>query len=124
MIAVLGIVYAHHSIAGAYDGRQPTTIEGVVVQFQFINPHPWLTVEIKDANGAAQIWKLEMDNRRELERIGLASDTFKPGDLIKVTGDLARQVPNSLYIRRLERPSDGFMLLCPGASCNRAVLRR
>ena len=124
IIALFGIVYAHHSIAGAYDGKQQTTIEGVVVQFQWVNPHPFVTIEVKEQNGSAKVWKLEMDNRRELERLGLAGDTLKPGDQIKVTGDLARQIPNSLYIRRLERASDGFTLLCPGTSCQTGASRR
>ena len=116
-MAALAIVYAHHSIAGAYDGKQQTALEGVVLQFQWVNPHPFITVQVKEQNGNGQVWKLEMDNRRELERLGLASDTLKPGDQIKVTGDLARQIPNSLYIRKLERPADGYTLLCPGTSC-------
>ncbi len=124
-LALCGVtVYAHHSIAGAYDSRQQTSIEGTVAQFQFVNPHPFVMTEVKDATGKAQVWKLEMDNRRELERLGLANDTLKPGDHIKITGDLSRQTPNSLYIRRLERPADGFTLLCPGTQCKTGAARR
>jgi hypothetical protein len=118
-MAALAIVYAHHSIAGAYDGKQQTSLDGVVLQFQWVNPHPFVTIDVK-----GQVWKLEMDNRRELERLGLAGDTLKPGDQIKVTGDLARQIPNSLYIRKLERPADGYTLLCPGTSCHVPAPRR
>jgi len=46
-------VDAHHSIAGAYDTRREVRIEGVVTQFEFINPHAFLTVEVREAGRAA-----------------------------------------------------------------------
>ena len=45
-------VIAHHSIASVYDSAKQATIDGVVVQFHFVNPHPWLTVEVTDGSGA------------------------------------------------------------------------
>jgi hypothetical protein len=99
---------AHHSIAGVYDDSQRVTIEGVVTRFQFVNPHPLVVVDVRDANGKAQQWMLEMDNRHELVEIGFDNVTLKPGDRIVVTGSPARTQRQSLYIRRLERPADGF----------------
>ena len=96
---------AHHSIAGVYDSSREATVDGVVTQFQWVSPHPW--VDIKDGR-TAQLWRLEMDNRRELEDIGMTSDTLKPGDRIVVIGSLARREANRMYIRRLNRPADGF----------------
>ena len=66
-------VQAHHSIAGAYDSNQQVTLEGVIAQFQFVNPHPFLTIDAKDGNGAMQRWRLEMDNRSELLQVGMTS---------------------------------------------------
>jgi hypothetical protein len=108
-VAACGVVaHAHHSIAGVYDGSRQVTIEGVVAQFQFINPHPFVVVDVKDASGKAQQWTAEMDNRRELVEIGFDNATLKPGDRIVVTGSPSRAQRQSLYIRRLERPADGF----------------
>ena len=100
--------HAHHSIAGAYDTSQQVTIEGVVTRFQFVNPHPYLVAEVKDGGGKAQPWRLEMDNRWELVEIGVDNETLKPGDRIVVTGSPARNQAQSLYVRKLERPADGF----------------
>jgi hypothetical protein len=100
--------HAHHSIAGAYDTNQQVTVEGIVTQFQFVNPHPFLTVEVKSDSGSSQQWRLEMDNRSELAHIGMTSQTLKQGDRIVVTGSPARAQSQSLYIRRLDRPADGF----------------
>ena len=99
---------AHHSISAVYDDTQRVTIEGVVTQFQFVNPHPLVVMDVKDGAGNVQEWRLEMDTHRELADIGFTSDTLKPGERIVITGSRARRQPQSLYIRRLDRPSDGF----------------
>lgn len=110
------VTEAHHSIAGVYDARQPKTVEAVVMQVRFINPHPFIVAVVKDDNGAEQEWRLEMDNRYELVAVGFTGDTLKQGDRIVVRGSLARTQPRSLYIHRLDRRSDGFWYEQVGAS--------
>jgi Family of unknown function (DUF6152) len=100
--------HAHHSIAGVYDDSQRVTVEGTITRFQFVNPHPWVLMEVRDASGTAQQWTLEMDNRHELVDIGFDNATLKSGDRIVVTGSPGRRQPQSLYIRKLDRPADGF----------------
>ena len=107
--ALLGMsTQAHHSISAVYDDTQRVTVEGVVTQFQFVNPHPLVVMDVKDGAGSAQQWRLEMDTHRELADIGFTSDTLKPGERLVIIGSRARRQPQSLYIRRLDRPSDGF----------------
>ncbi len=101
-------VAAHHSIAGAYDTGRQATVEGAVTQFHFVNPHPVLVVDVRDPSGRNQQWRLEMDNRHELLDVGMTADTFKPGDRIVVAGSPGRTQPNTLYVRTLDRPADGF----------------
>lgn len=99
---------AHHSISAVYDGARQLTIEGEVTSFQFVNPHPFLVVAVGTGEDERESWRLEMDNRFELAAIGVTTDTFKPGDLVVATGSAGRTEPRSLYIRRLDRPADGF----------------
>ena len=99
---------AHHSIASVYDSSRKVTIEGIVTKFHFVNPHPFVTMDVKNDSGSEQQWRLEMDNLWELAEIGMTSQTLKPGDRIVVTGNPARTKSQSLYIRRLDRPADGF----------------
>jgi hypothetical protein len=101
-------VHAHHSISSVYDSSRQVTIEGSVAQFQLVNPHPFLFIDVKDGAGEAQRWRLEMDNRGELAAIGVTANTFKPGDRVVVTGSLARTDAQRLYLLRLDRPVDGF----------------
>jgi hypothetical protein len=98
---------AHHSIVAVYDSARQQRVEGVVAEFQFINPHPFVIVTV-DAEGAAESWRLEMDNRFELQGVGMTAETLQPGDRVVVTGSLGRNDPRTLYIRRLDRPADGF----------------
>jgi hypothetical protein len=101
-------VRAHHSISGVYDNSRRVTVEGVVAQFQLVNPHPLLLIDVRDATGNVRQWRLEMDNRHELVAIGISAGTFKPGDRIVVSGSLSRTQPQSLYLLRLDRAADGF----------------
>ena len=107
---------AHHSIAGIYDISQQQRIEGIVAEFLFVNPHPFVVVDVTDRTGGSQRWRLELDNRFELVGIGMTSDTLKRGDSVVVTGSRARDRGHSLYVRRLDRASDGFWYQQVGSS--------
>ena len=107
ILALAATAGAHHSIAGMYDASRNATLEGVVAEFQFINPHPIVVVDVRRGD-ATERWQMEMDNRRELIEIGVTETTLKPGDRIVVYGSPARREMRRLYIRRLDRPADGF----------------
>ena len=107
LMLVSSAAAAHHSIAAVYDSTRQERLEGVVAEFQFVNPHPFVIVTVA-AGGAEQQWRLEMDNRFELQGIGMTSETLQPGDRVVVTGSLGRTEPRTLYIRQLDRPADGF----------------
>jgi hypothetical protein len=99
---------AHHSIAGMYDQGRRVTLDGVISQFQFVNPHPFVIVDVA-TNGSTQSWKAELDNRWELVEVGLTPTTFKAGDRVVVSGSPGRDRTPLLYVWRLERPADGFL---------------
>jgi Family of unknown function (DUF6152) len=106
-LAWCGAAEAHHSIAGMYDEGHPITIDGVVSEFHFVNPHPFVLLQAKDDRGRDQIWKLELDNRWELVDAGMSAATLKPGDRLTVSGGPAWKQANAMYVRRMQR-GDGF----------------
>jgi len=108
MVICGAVSQAHHSISSVYDSSRRVTVEGTVAEFQLINPHPFLLIDVTDRAGNAQRWRLEMDNRSELVAIGVTANTLKPGDRVVVKGSLARTQPQALYLLRLDRPADGF----------------
>jgi hypothetical protein len=109
-------LHAHHSIATMYDAGRPVTMEGVVAAYHFENPHPFVELEVMDANGRKQAWRLEFDNLRELAAVGMNANTLKPGDRLVVTGSGARNQSRSLYVRRLRRPADDLLYEQVGSS--------
>ena len=111
--AAAGVLFAaaaepHHSISAVYDSSQQRTVEGVVAEFQFVNPHPFVIVTVTREGADSESWRLEMDNRFELSGIGMTADSLKQGDVVVVTGSAGRTEPRTLYVRQLDRPADGF----------------
>ena len=101
-----GAALAHHSFSSIYDSGKNVTLTGTVREFQFVHPHPFLVVDVRDEAGERQTWRAEMDNRYELEDIGMTGSTFRPGDQVIVSGSPGRSQPFILYMWRLDRPAD------------------
>jgi hypothetical protein len=78
-IASLGIqpALAHHSGAGF--GKDMKEITGTVKEFQFMNPHSWIQVNVPDANGKNVEWSVEWGSPNQLGREGVRPSTFSPG---------------------------------------------
>ncbi len=104
-----GTAPAHHSFASIYDTGKSVTVTGSVREFQFVHPHPFLVVEVRGKSGERQTWRAEMDNRFELEQIGITGNTFRPGDEVVVSGSPGRSQSSILYMWRLERAADGLL---------------
>lgn len=83
---------AHHSTRSIYHQDQDLELTGKVVQWRFINPHPFLIIEAEDENGTLQQWDVSYGGAAvvHLSRQGYTADTFKPGDEIVVRGKPAR----------------------------------
>ena len=77
--------FAHHSAAGI-DRNKTVTVEGVVKEFKWGNPHSWLDVEVPNAKGGSDVWSFEMNPPAYLVRNGWKSNSVKAGDKIKVSG--------------------------------------
>jgi hypothetical protein len=108
--------FAHHAISAVYDSAQPVTVAGAVTAFHYVNPHPFVEIQVLGADGRAETWRLEFDNLRELAAVGMSVETFKVGDSVTVTGSRARDKSRAAYVRRLERQADGFLYEQVGAS--------
>lgn len=99
------VAQAHHSVAGQYDETREATIDGVITEFRFVNPHPMITVT---ESAGEQSWRFDFDNLSEFSAIGFTASDLAVGDRIVVLGWLDRRQANRLYVMRLERPEDGF----------------
>jgi hypothetical protein len=81
---------AHHSFSSEYDANKPVTLEGLVTKVEWLNPHVYFYINVKDANGKVTNWALEMGAPSGLQRQGWTRNTLKVGDQVKVEGTLAR----------------------------------
>lgn len=86
------VVYAHHSTRGIYDEEHEVELTGVVKAWRFINPHPYLTFEVEAEDGTVNEWDVSYGGSAvvHLQRQGYTAETFKPGDVIVVTGKPAK----------------------------------
>jgi Family of unknown function (DUF6152) len=75
---------AHHSTA-IYDSDNPIELAGTVVEWQFVNPHCFIMLEVTDSDGTKRVWSLEGGNTAGLFRRGWTPNTLKAGDEIVVT---------------------------------------
>jgi len=75
---------AHHSFAAEFDDKQPVTLDGTVVKFDFTNPHSWIYLDVKKADGAVERWSVETGSTNALFRRGWRKDSLRAGDHITV----------------------------------------
>jgi hypothetical protein len=106
---------AHHSIQAQFDIYKTITVSGTVARMEFINPHSYLTVNVKDADGKITKWAFEMTGLAGLRRAGLSRADrggLKPGDELTVIALAARDGSNSGLAQELKM-ADGrdFKLL-------------
>lgn len=105
---------AHHSNAPHYDRERPITIEGVVEEFEFVNPHAFLHIRSEDENGEAVVWACEMQTANTLRRQGWTEDRFTAGQVVTVQGIAARRDPLGCSFTSAEL-TDGTTIARSGA---------
>jgi len=77
---------AHHSTAPFYDQTRTVEIRGVVTKWTFVNPHPFLYVDVTDEQGETREWVIEFSGPVRLQKMGWSAEFFKPGEIITATG--------------------------------------
>lgn len=81
--AIAAPAHAHHSGA-MFDSTQTVTLTGTVREFQFTNPHCYIQLTVRNAQGQDEEWSLEMAAPMHLLRLGWRKSSLRPGDRITV----------------------------------------
>jgi hypothetical protein len=111
MICATGSVRAHHNTAAVYDAVKPIPLEGTITAVEWRNPHAFVFVDAKNADGTNVNWKVELLGGLVLNHEGIAKDVLKAGDPVSMTVCVAKDgshtaaakyffVPSSLENKR------------------------
>ena len=76
----------HHSFAAEYDADKPITLKGTITKVDFVNPHSWLYINVKDTDGKLVNWAIEMGPPNGLIRRGVHKDSVPVGLEVTVEG--------------------------------------
>ena len=100
---------AHHSFSAEFDSTKPITLEGKVVEMEWVNPHSWLVIDVPKPDGTVERWRLEGGSPSVLLRLGWNRNSLPAGTKIKVTAFQAKDAAFRGSTRNIEFP-DGRKL--------------
>ena len=91
LLAAAPTVAAHHAANTKYDANKPVKLQGQVTKIEWMNPHIYYYLDVKEADGKVTNWAVEGGTPNQLYRQGWREDSLKIGDTITVEGFAARQ---------------------------------
>jgi hypothetical protein len=108
-------VAAHHSFSAEFDATKQVTLDGTVVQMEWVNPHSWLTIDVPKADGTVERWRIEGGSPSVLLRLGWNRNSLPTGTRIKVVAFQAKDGNLRGSSRDIEFP-DGRKMNLGGSS--------
>jgi hypothetical protein len=103
---------AHHSVQAEFDIHKSFTVTGTIAKVEWINPHSYITVNVKDADGKNQRWAFELGGGGVLRKAGLSREDrggMKPGDQVTIKALAAKDGSTNGFLQELTMP-DGRVI--------------
>jgi hypothetical protein len=103
-------LWAHHSLAAEFDQSKPIKLAGKMTKLDWRNPHAFIYIDAKMADGKIEKWKCELGSPNAMTRAGFAHDSIKIGDEVALDGILAKDGSKTCSTR-IVNAADGTRLL-------------
>ena len=87
-------VLAHHAFAAEFDVNKPLVLKGTVTKMEWINPHAWIHIDVKNTDGTTTSWMVEGGTPNTLLRRGFTKDSLQAGTVVVVDGYQAKDGSN------------------------------
>lgn len=104
------VAHGHHAISLNYDSERTGTIEGVVDEVFWANPHVHFYLTVTNEDGSEEIWDMEAPNISVMTRRGVSRDTVEVGERIRITGTLGRNESRRILAETIEK-ADGTVVM-------------
>jgi hypothetical protein len=111
---------AHHSFSAEFDSSKPVSLRGVVTKVELINPHSWITIDVKDAAGQTASWMVEGGSPNVLLKSGVTKTAIPLGSELVIDGYQARDGSNRAVGRNIAF-ADGRPLFFAGSKPDKAT---
>ena len=111
---------AHHAFAAEYDVDKPVELKGILTKMEWVNPHGWIYMDVKQPDGTSKHWTVETSGPNQMSRRGLKKADFSDGMTLVVKGYQGKKDPElangrtlvlpdgrSFYIGSVGGPNDG-----------------
>src|SRR5258707_12687315 len=98
-------VVAHHAFNAEFDAKRPVKFKGTVTKMVWVNPHAWIYVDVKKADGTTEEWMVEAGTPNTLLRRGFTKASLLPGTKIRVDGDQSKDGALRANRRGLKPPA-------------------
>ena len=92
----------HHAFSAEFDQSKPIKVSGEIAKVEWVNPHAWIFIDVKGADGKVVPWRFEMGAPNALLRAGWSRSDIRPGTAVTINGFLARAggpVGNAFQVR-------------------------
>lgn len=110
VVTGLGVTASAHHSGAMFDPEKTVTLEGVVKEFQYTNPHSWLWITVTNGDNTTTDWGFEAEGPSTLFRNGIKKSDLQPGDRVTVTGRPMRDGrPAAAWLRAVK--DDGRVLV-------------
>src|SRR4051812_19853034 len=107
---------AHHAFAAEFDASKPLMLKGTVVKWELVNPHSWIHLDVKNADGTTTRWMVEGGSPNSLFRLGFSKESLPKGTEIVVDGYQAKDGANRAVGKDLTFAKDGKRLFMGGSA--------